>query len=252
MICDAHIHVGYYNRKGYVEPFYYSPRRICTALKKCGVDEFIYSSTSMQTYGIDYSGVDREMLEVQKIFGIKAHPFLWVTRHYLSFNPTVSLLGFGFYEGVKLHGLDGSRWITENQESLEAVLASAARHDKRVMIHTGLEEDARPINFLPFILKYPEIRFNLAHGRPLDETEECMKATPNVFADVSFMDPDVVLKFVEDGWAGRLLWGTDIPALVSFSGESLTRVMREHVSFCKWLSAKIDFEANFQRYLHGH
>ncbi len=141
MICDAHIHVGYYNRKGREEPFYYSPRRICTVLKKCGVDEFIYSSTSMQTKGIDFDGVHREMREVQKIFGKGAHPFLWVTREYLSAHPKLPELGYGFYEGVKLHGLDGSRWATENEEALEEVLSAAEKYDKPVMIHTGHEED---------------------------------------------------------------------------------------------------------------
>ena len=40
MICDAHVHVGYFPRKGWEEPFYYSPRRILGILDRAGVDEY--------------------------------------------------------------------------------------------------------------------------------------------------------------------------------------------------------------------
>jgi len=190
MIFDAHVHIGYYPRKGYDRPSYYSPRRICTVLKKCGVDEFIYSSTSMQTHGIDFGDVNREMLEVRRIFGTGAHPFLWVTKRYHFANPKISDIQYGFYEGVKLHGLDGSQWITENAGALENVLSIAENCNKPVMIHTGREEDARPSNYIPFILNHPNLRFNLAHGRPAEEVEECMGASDSVFADISYMDPD--------------------------------------------------------------
>ena len=205
----------------------------------------------MQTYGIDYAGVNAEMKEVRRLFGKGAHPFLWVTRRYLDSLPRVASLVCGFYEGIKLHGMDGSRWITENDLQLEEVLMFAERHDKPVMIHTGCNEDARPINYLPFILKHPRLRFDLAHGRPLDETEVCMDATSNVFVDVSCMDIDTVLKLVESGWADRLLWGTDFPVLAAVRGESLTNTMRSSVQVCECLSKEysIDFAGNFRRYL---
>ncbi len=251
MICDAHIHVGYYNRKGHEEPFYYSPRRICTVLKKCGVDEFIYSSTSMQTFGIDFGDVNREMFEVQKIFGKGAHPFLWVTKRYHFANPSLSDLQYGFYEGVKLHGLDGSQWITENAGALDEVLSVAEKYNKLVMIHTGREEDARPSNYLPFILKHPNLRFILAHGRPAEEVEECMGASINVFADMAYMDPDVIQRYLADGLADRLLWGSDFPTYAAISGRSLTNTMREDIRNYNRLAERIDFAANFRRYLTG-
>ena len=69
VICDVYIHVGCYNRYGQDGPFYYSPRRVCSVLKKCGVDEFIYSSTSMQTFGVVHDDVRKEALEVRRLFG---------------------------------------------------------------------------------------------------------------------------------------------------------------------------------------
>lgn len=252
MICDAHIHVGYYSRKGHIEPFYYSPRRICTILKKCAVDEFIYSSTSMQTHGIDYCGVDAEMREVQRLFGKGAHPFLWVTRRYLDSLTRVADIDFKFYEGIKLHGMDGSHWATEEKDALEQVLVVADRFGMPVMIHTGTEEDSRPLNYLRFALLHPSVRFNFAHGRPLCEAEKCLEASANVFVDVSCMSADDVHKLIRDGWSNRLLWGTDFPALPASSGESLTRYMRKEISVCNRLAnGGIEFAANFRKYLKG-
>ena len=252
MICDAHIHVGYYQRKGCGKPFYYSPRRICTILKKCGVDEFIYSSTSMQTHWIDYCGVNAEMKEVRRLFGKGAHPFLWVTRRYLDSLPRVVDLGGGFYEGIKLHGMDGSHWVTKEQGSLEQILMDAERSGMPVMIHTGMGDDARPANYIPFILRHPRIRFNLAHGRPLCEAEQCMDAAANVFVDVSCMRMADVCALIDDGRSNRLLWGTDFPSLMALRGDSLTCAMRKAIVFYDQLSKEgINFADNFRRYLNG-
>lgn len=245
MVCDAHIHIGCYYRRGRAEPCNYTPRRVCSVLKKCGVDEFIYSSRSMTLFRSNYEDVNNEMWEVQNIFGKGAHPFIWVTAQ----NRAANELRWGFYEGVKLHGLDGSHWITQNPDALEEVLSVAESYNKPVMVHTGCEEDARAANYLPFIVKHPNVRFNLAHGCPAVEVRECMSASDNVFADISLMDPDCILGLLKDGWANRLLSGSDLPAYVAVCGESFTKIMREYVEFYKWLSEKIPFDANFHRYL---
>ena len=65
MIYDAHVHVGYYSRKRREEPFYYSPRRVVGVLDRCGVDEFIVSSTCSQVEGIGIADIVREASEVK-------------------------------------------------------------------------------------------------------------------------------------------------------------------------------------------
>ena len=249
MICDAHIHVGYYNRHGQDEPFYYSPRRICSVLKKCGVGEFIYSSTSMQTIGVDYEGVHREMLEVQRLFGRRAHPFLWMSRGYLKRDPTASMSLFGFYEGIKLHGLEMS-WIVDS-DKLEAVLETADRFHKPVMVHTGHGFNTKPHQYLPFIKSHPNVRFNLAHGCPLREALECLYNAPNVYVDISCMSEADVEHLITCTIGERILWGTDFPTLAARSGESLTANMRRSILAYKLYSEYFDFEGNFHRYLRG-
>ena len=75
MICDAHIHTGYYLRAGYAEPFYYSPRRIVGLMDRCGVDEFIVSSTCAQIDGISIADMIREAQEMKRLAGNRAHVF---------------------------------------------------------------------------------------------------------------------------------------------------------------------------------
>ena len=79
MLCDAHVHVGYFSRKGYDEPFYYSPRRVVGVLNRCGVDEFIVSSTCAQVEGIGIADIVREASEVKRIAGRRAHIFFWLS-----------------------------------------------------------------------------------------------------------------------------------------------------------------------------
>ena len=249
MICDAHIHVGYYNRYGQAERYYYSPRRICTVLKKCGVDEFIYSSTSMQTIGVEYDGVHKEMLEVQRLFGCGAHPFLWVTRGYQRVDSAASMLRVGFYEGIKLHGLEMT-WIVDG-DKLERILDVAEECGRPVMLHTGHDINTAPRLWLPHVLRHPGIRFNFAHGNPLMETVRCLSAAHNIFVDVSCMSEADVEWLTNSVFTDRILWGTDFPALAARSGESLTANMKRSLASYRRFSGKVDFAGNFHRYLKG-
>lgn len=249
MICDAHIHVGYYNRYGQDEPFYYSPRRVCSVLKKCGVDEFIYSSTSMQTWGVVFDDVHKEMLEVQRLFGHGAHPFLWVSRGYLRTDPSASLVSFGFYEGIKLHGLEMS-WIVDG-DKLEPILMTAEKYNKPVMVHTGHGVNVSPLKYLPYIKKHPKVRFNFAHGCPLHETMQCLNEAPNLFVDVSCMSEADIEKLSNSVFTDRVLWGTDFPTLAARSGEPLTANMRRSIATYKRFADSFDFAGNFRWYLKG-
>ena len=249
MICDAHIHVGYYNRCGQDEPFYYSPRRVCSVLKKCGVDEFIYSSTSMQTHGVVYDDVHKEMLEVQRLFGCGAHPFLWISRGYLKQDATAAMVRFGFYEGIKFHGLEMS-WIVDG-DKLERILATADECKKPVMVHTGHGINVSPLKYLPYVKKHPNIRFNFAHGSPLRETMQCLSDAPNLFVDVSCMAEADVEHLANSAFADRILWGTDFPTLAARSGEPLTANMRRSIATYKRFAEVFDFSGNFHRYLKG-
>lgn len=250
-LCDAHVHVGYFDRKGFDAPFYYSPRRICTVMKKCGVEEFVYSSTSMQVRGIVFEDVHREMREVKKLFGAGAHPFLWVTGAYLKEDPTLSALDLNFYEGVKLHGLE-TDWLNSYPEELESVLSKAEALRLPVMVHTCGLEGSRPFNWLPCAQHHGSINFNFAHGSPIGEVGICLRETNNVFVDTACMLDKDLSALCETEARDRVLWGTDFPTFSARGGDScLTAAYRRS---CDGISAaqRECFARAFRLYMQGN
>lgn len=251
MICDAHVHVGYFGRKGYDRPFYYSPRRVCSVLRKCGVDAFAFSSTSMQTRGIVFADVHREAREVVRIWGREAHPFLWVTEGYLSYDPQLSVLDEGLYEGLKLHGRE-TPWLSRRMSRAPArVLDVANARRLPVVVHTGLDGASHPRKWLEWALRYPGVRFDFAHGAPFGVMRECLAAAENVFIDLSCVDAHDAEAALRSAYAGRVLWGTDFPALSARSGHSLTDDMRTAVRRCRRHSETCDLSAAFAKFLVG-
>ena len=82
MICDAHIHVGRFYRMMDAmtfdrSAFYYEPKVVADVLKRCGVDEFIFSSISCLRH-VTISEIKREVHETQEASGLGAHPFCYL------------------------------------------------------------------------------------------------------------------------------------------------------------------------------
>lgn len=245
MICDAHINIGFqYNKDG--KWVSYSPRRICTVLRKFGVDEFIYSSASMAWGNKSIDNVHKEDVEMQKLFGRGAHPFLWVSRRYMRTDPSLSVLRYGFYEGVNLE-VD-ELWKFQDKK-LERVLSIAEELKKPVTICTSY--DSLAMWFLEPIKRHPNVRFNLAHGCTLCRTMECLDASENVFVDISGMSDQDIYHLVTTEYDNRILWGTDFPTVAVRYGEPLTANMRRNMLVYNALSERVDFATNFQRYLKG-
>jgi len=82
MIYDAHVHVGYYSRLGSRAPFYYSPRRVAGVLHRCGVEDFIVSSTCAQVTSISLADIMREAREMKRVAGGRAHQFFWLAGRF--------------------------------------------------------------------------------------------------------------------------------------------------------------------------
>ena len=246
MICDAHIIIGdLYRNDGKVVS--YSPRRICSILRKFGVDEFIYSSASMVWRNKSVDTIHKETAEMQKLFGRGAHPFLWVTKRYLRDDPSLSILRFGFYEGVYL-GVEGIWKLSD--EKLERVFSIAEELKKPVTICTSYDSGMATWFFEP-IKRHPNVRFNLAHGCTFQQTLKCLHAFENVFVDISGMADEDVHYLATSEYASRTLWGTNFPVAAVRYGESLTANMRRNILVHNALSKHVDFTSNFRRYLVG-
>ena len=246
MICDAHVHVGYFPRKGRKEPFYYSPRRILGILDRAGVDEFIFSSTNA-VWDFEGGAMHREAREMIRLAGKRAHAFFWVTDEYLKRDPDLSDLP-GFYEGFKLHGGE-TPWL-KHPRLLSRVLAIAKERKFPVQIHTGEKDDqtGNPISgYLPYCRKYPEIKFDLAHGKPAAEVPAAVNENDNVYVDCAYC-PAVIVKQWLDARAreDRILFGSDLPVQQRLFDLPLTDYLRKTIQV--FSSAKI-LHDNFEDYL---
>ena len=229
MICDAHVHVGYYPRRGYAEPFYYSPRRVLGILDRAGVDGFVFSSTNA-VWDFDGAAMHREAREMLRLAGKRAHAFFWVTDEYLKRDPDLEKLP-GFYEGLKLHGGE-TPWL-RRPAMLERVLAIARERKWSIQIHTGEKDDknANPISgYLPWCRKFPELNFDLAHGKPADEVAPAVNDHGNVYVDCAYCDVSVVRSWLAAGARPeRLLFGSDLPVQQRLFDISLTQYLRRAV-----------------------
>ena len=260
MICDAHIHVGRYYRMTDAatfdrSDFYYEPKVVADVLKRCGVDEFIFSSISCQRH-VTIAEVEREARETQEVFGSGAHPFYWVTGPFYDVDPDFKILDNGLFEGVKIHELE-TPWVKERPKDLERILSVLEERDVPVQFHSGEDTGCYPHEILPFAYRHPNLRIDFAHCRPYKEMIECLKDCPNLFTDTAFMPAEYYPELVTAGVESQVMFGTDLPIQGGFYNWTDTDVAKSlEIFYHKELAAVSDsgysdavMSGNFKRYL---
>ena len=248
MICDAHIHIGWYYRCEFCAGIcnrvehYYAPKDIASVMKSAGVSQFIFSSISCQKR-VPTRVVEDEAFEMVSAFGSGAHPFFWVTREYYEKDPNLKILDSGFWEGVKIHEIETPR-------GLDCILSLLEERDVPVQFHTGEDAGCYPKELLPFVEKHPCLRVDFAHCRPYKETVECLRRCPNLFTDTAFMPVEFYTDLIAAGVEDRVLFGTDFPIQCGFyEGELDCLYMSElEVARDAKFSAKV-FCDNFHSFL---
>lgn len=220
---DAHVHMGYFPRRGKDEPYYYSPRRIFGALTRAGVDEFIVSSTNA-IWDVEGEAMHAEAREMKRLAGARAHVFFWLSLRYLAHDPDLAHLPDGLYEGFKLHGGE-SAWL-QHPEQLLRVLSLARERAFPVQIHTG-KSDNGIREYLPYCRRFPELRIDLAHGSPHEEVPAVLAELPHVYVDTAFVSTETVTSWLDAGAdERRIMFGSDIPAPQRYSNISLSAYVR--------------------------
>jgi hypothetical protein len=252
MICDAHVHVGYYERFGRDEPFYWSPRRVVGVLRWCGVGEFIVSSTNAQIAGIAKEDILREAHEMRLRAGPDAHQFYWLSGRLYDEDPSLSFLNTGLFEGLKLHELE-TPWMQQRERALLRILSIAAERGLPVQMHCAPCAGCSADELATLAARFPTVRFDFAHFKPADETIAVMERCPNIFADVAtFEESDYeVLPEVPSHVTKRLLFGTDFPALHSRTAVGLSAWYRTRMrNFGRYFDAERAAQA-FRHFLSG-
>lgn len=224
---DAHVHMGYFPRRGKEELYYYSPRRILGALTRAGVDEFIVSSTNA-IWDAEGASMHAEAREMKRLAGHRAHVFFWVSMRYLEHDPYLERLPKGLYEGLKLHGGE-SPWL-QKPELLQRVLQLANERALPLQIHTG-ENDNGVSNtigeYVGYCRHFPELSVNFSHGIPHADVPKIIAELPKVYVDTAFVPYKTVQTWLDAGVdERRILFGSDLPAPQRYTKLSLSAYVR--------------------------
>lgn len=226
MIADAHVHIGYYPRVGHADLEYYSPRKVLNVLNRCGVQDFIVSSTCSQIAEIEIDAVVREAQEMKRLAGSRAKIFYWLSGAFYEKDPKLMALETGLFDGIKLHELEG-HWVEKRPEALRHVLRIALERGLPVQFHSGPNEFCSPRVLAKIAQEFPSVRFDFAHCRPMDEMADVVAVCPNVWTDTAFMDANDMCELSRYDWHGRLMFGSDLPVWQSKEMCSLTKRLRE-------------------------
>lgn len=228
MTFDAHVHMGYFPRKDYDEPFYYSPRRVVGVLNHCGVDGFIVSSTCSQIGEISIADIVREAREMKRIAGCKVHIFFWLSGHLYDEDTEMKWMEYKLFDGIKLHEGE-TPWMQKRYADLRIILSVAEKHGMPVMFHSGTIDGCRPRDLAVVANEYPGVHFNFAHCRPMAEMAKVVAECPNVWTDTAFMVADEFPRLRDYDWHGRLMFGTDLPVWGAHEQCGLSKRYREYV-----------------------
>lgn len=240
---DAHVHMGYFPRRGKVEPFYYSPRRIFGALTRAGVDEFIVSSTNA-VWDEEGTAMHAEAREMKRLAGHRAHIFFWVSTRYLERDPDLKHLPEGLYEGFKIHGGESS-WLQKPMQLLR-VLNLARERSFPLQIHTGMGYNEVG-EYLPYCRRFPELSIDLAHGLPHEDVPAVLAELPHVYVDTAFVSAITVQAWLSAGAdEQRIMFGSDLPAPQRYANISLAAYVRRE---SQKISSQHILQHNARRFL---
>lgn len=225
---DYHIHIGQWN------DVYFKAEDVFYALKKSGIGECWFSSTTSCLYSktIVAGKSDAEALSHEELYfkireevksaldyartiHFKAHALYWVV-------PDIVKSGISIeqamkecpYDGFKLHP-NAQEWKLDDPVTVnftEELFSYAEKQNLRILIHTGASGDDSPKRFEHFIKAHPNCLVQLAHLKDLDAQEYMLKNYPNVVVDSSFASENEIGALIDDGIERkRILWGTDMP-----------------------------------------
>ena len=217
---DHHVPVGWYTDG------YHSPFEVWQAEQEAGINEIAVSSTS--TCAELYKLVVREMRELIRLGGSRIHPLLWITPRMMKTWGIRYMLHSNIrWEGVKMHWRAHREWFYNRPLQLRGL--EVARHlQVPVLLHTGDFKECHASVFLDICRQHEDLSFVLAHGWPIDETMEVLAKCSNAYVDTAFMPVVNAVALVQNGFAGRMLFGTDAPInLLFYKDRTTTEYIKE-------------------------
>ena len=217
---DNHVHIGWYSDG------YHNPLDIWHAEQDAGIDDIVVSSTS--SCAELYKLVVSEMHELIKVGGSHIHPLLWVTpRMMKTWGIRYMLHSKIRWQGLKMHWGAHREWYY-NKKLVYSVIEIAKKKNIPILLHTGGSKECEPRVFEEIIKQYADLKFILAHGRPINQTVEVLGLCVNAYVDTAFMPVEDVLILIENGFLDRILFGSDAPInLIYKKNETVTDYLKD-------------------------
>jgi len=201
-ICDSHFHVGEFAKKDN------TPWEILRLVRDLGLERAAVSSTTTCRYP------PKALSEMKKLVRYgrgRILPVLWITQWMIDIGYVEDALASGVaWRCLKVHGdFEPGVWNSES-EYMNDVIGIARERGIPVLCHTGHSPSAHAGLYDEAARCNPDVKFILAHGAPLDEVCGLLHL-PNVFADTALMPMEHIKALVDEGYASKVLWGTDSP-----------------------------------------
>ena len=205
---DYHVHIGQWY------DVYYSYNTVLDTLKARGVEEAWFSSTSSELYCKEsfdvknnnsdssqlptalelYDFIKNEVLEAieyGKKINLRAVPLYWV----------IPEVHFSTIANISI------------EKAMKEVFRYADKYELPILVHCGCDDFEKPKLFEKFIAKYPNVKVQLAHCKPLEDTLYMLKKYPNTSCDTAFVSEDVQNQIIAAGFGNRIRYGSDFPII---------------------------------------
>lgn len=203
VISDSHIHIGqWYDH-------YLTPKELSRFAKRHSIMSIALSSTSICCN--DYSAALDEIASAIEMAFADIVPVLWITSSMIEDDAVQMFIDSDIkWKCIKIHPkIDKDYWLQRNSQKI--LLSLARRMQCPILIHTGEMEYCYPLEYEKVIQDNPDIKFIMAHGRPLDQSIAILSQCANSYVDTAFMPITDIMKISSLGFSNRIIWGTDYP-----------------------------------------
>ena len=171
-------------------------------------------------------------------------------RHLYDEDSAMKWIVTGLFDGIKLHEGE-TPWVKCRKIALRKILSVASERNLPVMFHAGEDAGCRPSKLAKVAREYPNVRFNFAHCRPMDEMAKVIADCPNVWTDTAYMAIGEFPKLCDYDWHGRLMFGTDLPVWQANERVGLTKRYREYLRAFRETGLEAAADAAFRNFACG-
>lgn len=209
---DSHVHIGqYYNN-------YYDFRDVFKVIKNNGINEIICAYFLPRFLEKEpaiefYEAVVEELIEAEVFsqrIGLNVRFLYWCDPFVIKEITLKKIFKKFHYYGIALHP-KLHNWTGELQDQLLNIFEFCNEKKIPIYIHTGIEKIDEPMQFEPYISKFPKVEIHLAHCKDYSSIIKLFKKYPNLLGDTAFCPKQAYEEICKNGFKNRMLFGTDFP-----------------------------------------